>query len=66
MGVRVVQIAPGSVALNSGLRQGDLIVEANKKKVRSLEDLKEVLAEANSNLLLRIERGEGALFLVIR
>ena len=66
VGVRVVQIAPGSVALNSGLRQGDLIVEANKKKVRSLEDLKEVLAEADSNLLLRIERGEGALFIVIR
>ena len=65
-GVRVVQIAPGSVAIHSGLRQGDLIVEANKKKVKTLDDLKEVLAEADSNLLLRIERGEGALFVVIR
>ena len=65
-GVRVVQIAPGSIVLNSGLRQGDLIVEANKKKINTLDDLKEVLAEAHSNLLLRIERGEGALFVVIQ
>lgn len=65
-GVRIVQIAPGSAAIYSGLRQGDLIVEANKKKIKTLDDLKEVLVKASGKLLLRIERGEGALFLVIR
>ena len=65
-GVRVMQITPGSAAVNSGLQQGDLIVEANKRKVKTIDNLKEVLAEVDANLLLRVERGEGAFFLVIQ
>jgi S1-C subfamily serine protease len=61
-----MQITPGSAAVNSGLQQGDLIVEANKRKVKTIDNLKEVLAEVDANLLLRVERGEGAFFLVIQ
>ena len=60
------KIGLDSTAIHSGLRQGGLIVEGNKKKVNTLDDLKEALAEADSNLLFRIERGKGVLFVVIR
>ena len=65
-GVIVKSIAPGSAGSNSGLSTGDKILEANKKAVKSLDEFKEVLSDKSSDLLLRIERGEGALFIVIR
>ncbi|MBT8112972.1 MAG: PDZ domain-containing protein, partial [Gammaproteobacteria bacterium] len=65
-GVRVTHIDPGSTGMQAGLREGDLIVEANRIKVKNLEDLRDALKASKDSLLLRIERGQSALFLVIR
>jgi len=65
-GVRVVSIAPNSNAAYSGLRPGDVIVAANKRRVYDLESLQNALTKNQSSVLLQVNRGNGALFLVIR
>lgn len=65
-GVRVTHVASGSTAIRSGLRAGDLIVEANRRKVNNLSDLKDAIEKDDEKLLLRIERDESALYLVIK
>ena len=39
-GAVVVEVAPGSPAANAGIKQEDVIVEANRRGVRSSADLR--------------------------
>ena len=65
-GVRVVAVAPNSAAAYSGLRVGDVIVGANKRKVYDIESLKAALKLSTTSVLLRVDRNGGSLFIVIR
>ncbi|MEN8718746.1 MAG: DegQ family serine endoprotease [Oceanococcaceae bacterium] len=67
-GVVVSAIAADSPAARAGLRQGDIVDAINRKEVRNLTDLRNHLSneDEDSNLLLRVRRGQGALFLLIR
>jgi Do/DeqQ family serine protease len=65
-GLRVTDIATGSPAESSGLRVGDVIVAANQKPVASVEELKKAASASQQRLLLRIIRGNAALFLVLQ
>lgn len=60
-GVLILQVDPDGPAADAGLNRGDIIHEANREKVRNLEDLQRVLARvpAGGDLLLRIERITG-------
>jgi len=64
-GIRVVEVTSGSAAWQSGLRSGDIILSVNRQWVFSLEDLVQIVNGRTSGLLLNIQRGESALFLVI-
>lgn len=65
-GVIVSKLIQGSPAAYSGLRPGDIIVEANRQRIHTLDDLRKTVQNTKDNLLLRINRGGAALFLVIR
>ena len=65
-GVIVSKLTQGSPAAYSGLRPGDIIIEANRQRIRTLDDLRKTVKNTKDNLLLRINRGGAALFLVIR
>lgn len=64
-GVKVDSIDPNSPAARSGLRPGDIIISANNMRVESLEQLKKALGKKNQSVL-RIRRGNMALYLVLR
>ena len=64
-GIRVVEVASGSAAWRAGLRSGDIILSVNRQWVFSLDDLVQIVNGRTSGLLLNIQRGESALFLVI-
>jgi serine protease Do len=57
-GVVLVVVEPDGPADDAGLRRGDIIIEANRQPVRTVDDLQRILADvpAGGDLLLRIER----------
>ncbi len=67
-GVRVTAIQADSTAARAGLRNGDIVDAVNRKEIRNLTDLRNHLKneDATSNLLLRVRRGQGAMFLLVR
>ena len=67
-GVLIEEVAKDSPAARSGLRSGDVIDSANRQKVESLADLRNILADLDeeAQVLLHLQRGQGALFLLLR
>jgi Do/DeqQ family serine protease len=65
-GVVIKALKPNSRASYSGLRPGDMIVNANKVRVHDVKSLSKALSRSKDSILLRIVRGNMALYLVIR
>ncbi len=64
-GVLFEKIETKSYAWRTGLRPGDIIVSANRYRVRNLEQLKQVV-DPRRALLINIQRGGEAFFLVLK
>ena len=62
----VVGVENGSKAWQAHLRKGDIILSVNRVAVKSLEDLKKIVSQNNKQILLNIQRGNTALFIIIR
>jgi Do/DeqQ family serine protease len=65
-GVLVSNLSANSPAAYSGLRRGDVIVGANRRKVTDLKSLEKALSQNDSTILLQVNRRGGSLFIVIR
>jgi len=67
-GLVVTEVDPAGPAADAGLRQGDLIEQANREPVRSTEDLRAAIEAAGERpVLLLVTRGtEGSTFLTVR
>ena len=65
-GILISKVKSSSYAWRAGFKSGDIIVSANRYRVRSLDDLKKVVnASTRGSLLLNIQRGRDAFFLVL-
>ena len=64
-GVVVLEVKAGSPAQKTGLRRGDVIVQANRRRVKELGALRRIAKDSDS-LLLNVRRGNQAFFLVLR
>jgi serine protease Do len=64
-GVVVVGVQPGSRAAESGVRQGDVILEVNRQAVSSMADMMARLKDSKEKdqLLLLVQRQNGKLFI---
>jgi serine protease Do len=61
-GVVLLAVNPNGPAADAGLRRGDIILEANRKPVATVDDLEREMKDvpAGGDLLLRVERvGRG-------
>ena len=63
--VAVGRVEPDSAAWAMGLREGDVILEANKQRVRSVEQLAR-LAQSDGLQMLRLRRGDQLLLVMAR
>jgi Do/DeqQ family serine protease len=66
VGVEVTAIEADSPAASSGLRVGDVILSANRHSVDSIAALKKVAGQSDKRLVLRVKRGNAALYLVLQ
>jgi serine protease Do len=66
-GAVVSGVEEASPAARAGLRAGDVIVEANRERVRSVADFSRILGQVRrgSNLLLLVQRDGSSRFVVI-
>ena len=64
-GVVVAQLEADSEAAQAGLRKGDIIRSINRREVRSVTELPQVVKDRNGPLLLNVQRGERAMFLLL-
>jgi serine protease Do len=65
-GVIIDAVQPGSAAAEADLQTGDLIVEANRKSVSSIDDLKSALAGSKDSALLLIKRHDASLYVTLK
>lgn len=66
VGVQVDNLDIYSAAATAGIRPGDLIIEANNKKITNIKELNDVAKESNKGLLLKVLRSGGAMFVLIK
>jgi serine protease Do len=67
-GVVITAVEPGSAGDEAGLRRGDVIVEVDRKPIRSMADYRKALAETKKSkgILFLVRRGDSTLFLALR
>lgn len=67
-GILVEDVQRGSPAAQAGLRPGDIIDSVNRKSVDSLAKMREIIGDlkGDEQVLLHLQRGQGALFLLLR
>ncbi|HEX7382085.1 MAG TPA: Do family serine endopeptidase [Nevskiaceae bacterium] len=64
-GITVSHVQAGSPAQQSGLQDGDVIVSVNNHAVSTLAEFQKLAHKDQAQLLLRVERGTGAMFLLL-
>ncbi|MDH3444831.1 MAG: DegQ family serine endoprotease [Deltaproteobacteria bacterium] len=67
-GVVVTAVEPGSAADEGGIRRGDVIVEVDRKAVRSVEDYRKAIdgSRKGRGVLFLVRRGESTIFLALK
>jgi len=67
-GVVITVIDPGSAAEDAGLRRGDVILEVDRKPVKSVADYRKAVGEVKKGkgVLLLVRRGDSTLFLALK
>jgi len=65
-GIYVYGIKQGSAAASSGLEPGDIIVSVNRRSVSNLKEGSDIFKSKQKQLLMNIQRGNTAFFLLIR
>ena len=62
----VTEVEQNSPAWNSSIRKGDIILSVNRIPVKTLEEFKKVVGNRDKQILLNIQRGRSALFILIQ
>ncbi len=64
-GVLIEQVEQNSKAWKTGLRAGDVIVTANRYRIKNLDEIKQVV-NPNAPLVVNLQRGGEAFFVVLK
>jgi serine protease DegQ len=64
--VRIAAVQPRSPAARAGLREGDVVLSVNRRAVGTLEELVAAAQAGRGTLLLNLQRGTSAFFLMLQ
>jgi serine protease DegQ len=64
--IQIASVQPRSRAARGGLREGDVLLSLNRREVTRLEDLAAAARAAPGTLLLNVQRGSSAFFLMLQ
>ena len=65
-GVVVTRVEPTGPAAEAGLQRGDVILEVDRKPVKSIEDFEKLTAQSDSKqVLMRVQREGGAIYVAL-
>jgi len=64
-GVLISDVKPGSPAWQASLRKNDIVRSANRIALRNLDDFKRA-AQGQRKLLINVQRGNGAMFVLLQ
>jgi serine protease DegQ len=64
--IQIASVQPRSRAARAGLREGDVLLSLNRHEVTRLEDLAAAARAGRGALLLNVQRGSSALFLMLQ
>jgi serine protease Do len=66
-GVVVTRVEEGTPAAEAGIQRGDVIVEVNRRPVKTLADFERATRDLKKGerLAVRLERGEVALYVAV-
>jgi serine protease Do len=66
-GLLVVEVDPEGPAARAGIREGDVVLEVNRDRVKTPADVSKALARLKDGdmALLRVKRGGGAVFVAV-
>ena len=62
----VTEVQEGSAAWDAHLREGDIILSVNRRPVQTLEEFQKIVGDKDAQILLNIQRGRTALFVLIQ
>lgn len=65
-GVNVVALSPNSAAAYAGLRPGDIIIGANRRRVGDIDSFRAALELSQASVLLHVSRDRTSFYIVIR
>lgn len=65
-GVRVKEVAERSPAARVGLEEGDVIMQVNRKRVKTINELARAVDDINGNIVLGVKRGDDSIFVLIQ
>jgi serine protease Do len=65
-GVVVTRVEPSGPAAEAGLQRGDVIVEVDRKPVKSIEDFEKLASQGgNKQVLMRVQREGNAIYVAL-
>ena len=65
-GVLVQTVDPRSPAARAGLRPQDIVIAVNRQRTENMTEFRKIAGVKEGELLLHVQRGNGALFIIVR
>lgn len=65
-GVELTSVDPRSPAARVGLEEGDIIMQVNRQRIETINDMNKIIENTKGNIVLGVQRGRESVFVLIQ